>query len=103
MDVKRIFRSPWFWIPVAVIGVLVALQYFAPNGGYNEVDTSEMAGHIGNGSVKDITFIDGDQEIRATLDDGSKILSHYVQGQQETLLKATAAQKQAGKISSYNS
>ena len=46
MDVKRIFRGPWFWIVVAVIGVLVALQYFAPNGGYDEIDTSTMAEHI---------------------------------------------------------
>src|SRR5689334_2114927 len=103
MDVKRIFRSPWFWIPVAVIGVLVALQYFAPNGGYDEVDTSTMAGHIEDGSVKEITFIDGDQEIRATLDNGDKELTHYVQGQQETLLKAVDQQKASGEIETYNS
>ena len=103
MDVKRIFRSPWFWIPVAVIGVLVALQYFAPNGGYDEVDTSTMAKHIEDGSVKEITFIDGDQEIRATLDNGDKILTHWVLGQQETLLKETADKTTAGDIESYNS
>ncbi len=103
MDVKRIFRSPWFWIPVAVIGVLVALQYFAPNGGYDEVDTSTMAKHIEDGSVKEITFIDGDQEIRATLDNDDKILTHWVMGQQETLLKETAKQADTDQIESYNS
>ena len=50
MDVKRIFRGPWFWIVVAVVGVLVALQYLAPNGGYDEVDTSEMAQYIDDGA-----------------------------------------------------
>ena len=59
MDVKRIFRGPWFWIVIAVVGVLVALQYLAPNGGYDEIDTSEMSQHIEDGDIKDITFIDG--------------------------------------------
>ena len=60
MDVKRIFRSPWFWIPVAVLGVLLALQYLVPNSGYDEVDTSEMAKYIEDGEVKTITFRDVD-------------------------------------------
>ncbi len=103
MDVKRIFRGPWFWIVIAVVGVLIALQYLAPNGGYNQVDTSEMASDITQGQVKDITFIDGDQEIRATLDDGSKVLTHWVDGQQTTLLDAAAKQYRAGQIETYNS
>ena len=46
---KRIVRSPWLWIPVAVVGVLLALQYLVPNGGYNEIDTSKMVDHINSG------------------------------------------------------
>ncbi len=103
MDVKRIFRGPWFWIVIAVVGVLIALQYLAPNGGYDEIDTSEMATHITQGEVKTITFIDGDQEVRATLDDGSKVLTHWVDGQQTTLLEAASKQYNAGDIKSYNS
>ena len=68
MDIKRIFRGPWLWIVVAVVGVLVALQYLAPNGGYEEIDTSEMATKIESGEVKEILFVDLDQEIRAELD-----------------------------------
>jgi len=103
MDVKRIFRSPWFWIPVAVIGVLIALQYFAPNGGYDEIDTSKMSQHIEDGDVKEITYIDGDQEIRAILDNGDKVMSFWVLGQQETLLAETVKQSDEGSIESYNS
>jgi hypothetical protein len=43
------------WIVVAVVGVLVALQYLAPNGGYDEIDTSTMVKHIDDGSVQ-VTF-----------------------------------------------
>ena len=51
MDFKRIFRGPWLWIVIAVVGVLIALQYLAPNGGYDEVDTSKMSGYIDDGTV----------------------------------------------------
>ena len=103
MDVKRIFRGPWFWIVIAVVGVLVALQYLAPNGGYQEIDTSQMAADIQSGEIKDITFIDGDQEIRATLDNGDKVSSHWVDGQQNDLIQAVQAKVQSGDIEKYNS
>lgn len=103
MDVKRIFRGPWFWIVLAVVGVLVALQYLVPNGGYEEIDTSEMAAHISSGEVQEITFIDGDQEIQATLDDDKKVMSHWVDGQQQTLLESVASQVDEGAIEKSNS
>ncbi len=103
MDVKRIFRGPWFWIVLAVVGVLVALQYLVPNGGYDEVDTSTMSSYIADGKIKDITFIDQDQEIRATLDDDKKVLSHWVDGQQNDLIQAAARQVDEGNIEKYNS
>ena len=100
---KRYLRTPWFWIPVAVLGVLIALQYFAPNGGYDEVDTSEMAEYIAEGNVKEITFRDQDQEIKATLVDGEKKVTHYIDGQQESLLEAVREQRAGGNLESYNS
>jgi cell division protease FtsH len=101
--VKRFFRSPIFWIAVAVVGVLVALQYLVPNGGYKEIETSTMAQHIAAGDVKTITFTDGDQEIRATLDDGTKVLAYWVDGQQNDLIKAAARGVKNKEIQDYNS
>src|SRR4051794_33041337 len=103
MDVKRIFRGPWFWIVVAVVGVLIALQYLAPNGGYQEINTSTMSKYISSGSLKTVTFIDGDQEIRAVGDGGTKYVSHWVDGQQNDLIKSAEAQVKAGSIEDYNS
>jgi cell division protease FtsH len=84
--VKRVFKGPWLWIVVAVVGVLLALQYLTPNGGYDEIDTSEMQSKIVSGEVKDITLVEGDQQIKATLDDGSKVISHYIDGQQQGII-----------------
>ena len=100
---KRFLRSPIFWIAVAVVGVLVALQYLVPNGGYDEIDTSRMAQHINDGEVETITFTDGDQEIRATLDNGDKVLAYWVDGQQNTLIRAASEGVQDGEIEDYNS
>ncbi len=103
MDVKRIFRGPWLWIVVAVVGVLVALQYLAPNGGYDEIDTSQMVENIKDGSVKEVTFVDGDQEIRAELDDGSKVMASWVSGQQRSIVALAQDQVEAGAIEKSNS
>src|SRR6476620_1303783 len=101
MDVKRIFRGPWLWIVVAVVGVLIALQYLAPNGGYKEIDTSQMSADISNGTVKTVTFIDRDQTIQATLDNGDKVTSSWVAGQQRDLIQAAEAGVKNGSIQDY--
>ena len=98
MDVKRIFRGPWLWIVVAVVGVLIALQYLAPNGGYDEIDTSEMVGLLEDGSLESVLFVDGDQEIRATLDNGDKVIASWVSGQQRDLVNLAQDGVQSGAI-----
>ncbi|WP_183095727.1 ATP-dependent zinc metalloprotease FtsH [Nocardioides stalactiti] len=105
---KRVFRGPWLWIVVAVLAVLLALEFLAPGGGYDEVSTSRMSEYIADGEVKEITFIDGDQAIEADLDEGTrdegdKVTAHYIQGQQETILAAVDEQVAEGSIEKSNS
>jgi cell division protease FtsH len=101
MDVKRIFRSPWLWIVVAVVGVLLALQYLAPSG-ETEVETSELAAKIQSGEVKEVLFIDRDQKIRATLDNGDEVSSYWVAGQQRDLVNAAAEGVRTRQIENYD-
>ena len=114
MDFKKIFRGPVVWIVIVAVGVLVAFSFLAPNGGYEEVETSEMIAKIESGAVDEITFIDGDQEIQATLDapksdnpdqqpPGEKISTHWVLGQQEGILAEAQRQVEAGNIAFSNS
>ena len=97
------------WITLAVVGVLLALQYFPGAGGYDEVSTSQMNKYIADGDVKEITFIDGDQVIHATLDDGvdrdggSKVSAHWVDGQQIAMIAEADKQVAAGEIEKSNS
>ena len=106
---KRIFKGPWAWIAIAVIGVLLALQFLAPGGGFDEVPTSKLESYITKGEVKEITFIEGDeQKIEATLDDdvrseGSEVTSYYIDGQQERLLDLVDQAVADGTIEESNS
>ncbi len=105
---KRLFKGPWLWVVLAALAVLLAFQFFAPNGGFDEVETSAMAKYIADGDVKEITFVDNEQEIQATLDKGvregnDKVVAHYIQGQQQTLLAAVDEQVAKGTIEKANS
>ncbi|GAA3656118.1 ATP-dependent zinc metalloprotease FtsH [Nocardioides ginsengisoli] len=104
---KRVFRGPWLWIAVAVVTVVLALEFLAPGGGYDEVPTSQMSTYIQKGQVDEITFVDGDQSIEATLKKGTrkqgdKVLSYYVDGAQTGLIDSVREQKAAGKLGEYN-
>jgi len=107
-SVKRIFKGPWLWIVLAVVGVLLALQFLAPSGGADEITTSRLTEYIEAGEVDEITFVDGDQEIQATLDEGARqggleVMSFYIQGQQETILALVDEQVAEGTISESTS
>ncbi|CUR54417.1 ATP-dependent zinc metalloprotease FtsH [metagenome] len=100
---KRIFKGPWLWIVVAVVGVLLALQFLTPNGGYKEISTGEMEANISTGKIKEITFVNGDQEMRATLDDGTKVVASWVDGQQVGLVESVNEQIDKDTIEKFNS
>jgi cell division protease FtsH len=90
-----------------VVTVVLALEFLAPGGGYDEVPTSQMASYIQKGQVDEITFIDGDQSIEATLKKGTrkqgdKVLSYYVDGAQQGLITSAEEQKAAGNLGEYN-
>ena len=93
---KRIFKGPWLWSLLAVVGVLLALQYFVSTGEYDEISTSQMNDYIAKGEVSEIKFIDGDQKIEATLDDdverdgGSKVMTYWLSETQDEIEQAVA-------------
>ncbi|MBU2075749.1 MAG: ATP-dependent zinc metalloprotease FtsH, partial [Actinobacteria bacterium] len=100
---KRIGKSPWLWIVVAVVGVVLVLQFLAPSGDGDEITSSEMTAHIAAGEVKTITFVDGDQEIRATLDegvrdDGAEVMTYWIGGTQSRLYSLAQQQVENGEI-----
>jgi len=107
--VKRLFKGPWLWIVVAVVGVLIALQFLAPSGAGDEISASKMNEYIAKGEVKEITFVDGDQQIKATLDDdverdgGREVSTKWIAGTQRDIFAAAQAQVDKGTIEEVTS
>ncbi|WP_182525538.1 ATP-dependent zinc metalloprotease FtsH [Nocardioides dongkuii] len=100
---KRTVKSPWLWIVVAVVGVLLLLQFLTPSEGGDEIAASEMSTYVADGDVKEITFVDGDQEIRAVLnkgvrDSGSEVYTKWIEGTQGELFEAAQASYDEGDI-----
>jgi cell division protease FtsH len=101
--VKRIFKGPLVWIVIAVVGVLIAMQFLISSGGGDEISSSQMSEYISKGEVKEITFVDGDQVIKATLDDGvrdggSSVTTKYLTGTQRGIYNAAEKQFRDGTI-----
>src|SRR5690349_8856986 len=73
--------------------------------GSEQVDTSVMISDIQSGKVKDVTLVEGDQRIEATLKEGDKkITSNYVAPQGDSVVKTIEDAKADGNLSgSYNS
>src|ERR671921_554921 len=74
MNFKRIFRGPLIWILLAVLAIGLLVDFSGRlSGGYREVPTSQVVSIInGNDKLKDVTLIDGEQEIRVTVDDANQ-------------------------------
>ncbi|HET7196314.1 MAG TPA: ATP-dependent zinc metalloprotease FtsH, partial [Nocardioides sp.] len=104
---KRIFKGPWLWSLLAVVGVLLALQFFVATDEYDEISTSRMNEYIASGEVKDIKFIDGDQKIQAVLDDGverdggPKVSTFWLSETQDEIEQAVQQKVDDGEIDSY--
>lgn len=100
---KRIVRGPWLWIVIAVVGVLLMLQFISSNNEATEVKTSTMERYFTEGKVTEVTFVDGDQQIQATLDDDREVVATWTAGTQQRWVRLAQQQEEAGNLESYNS
>ncbi len=104
---KRILLNRWVIGILAVTGVLLALQYLVPTGEYEEISTSRMIEYIDTGEVSEIKFIDGDQVIEATLDDGvdreggNQVMTYWLSDTQAEIEVLVQEQIAAGEIDDY--
>src|SRR4028119_995887 len=86
MNVKRVFSGPWLWIFLGVVVVLGILQFVSNNSAYEEISTDEMVQHINEEEIDKITFVEGEQEMRATLDEGAEVRALWLGTQGNELL-----------------
>ncbi|MDN5851663.1 MAG: ATP-dependent zinc metalloprotease FtsH [Actinomycetia bacterium] len=103
MNVKRLFKGPWLWIVISVFAVLAILQFVSSSNGFEDIKTDEMAAHFADGDIKEVTFIHGDQQIQATLDNGDQVQANWITGRQvSTLVEDAETGVEKGTIESYD-
>src|SRR5699024_12584612 len=90
MNVKRLFRGPWLWIIVMVLVLFAVLQFINSANGAHEVKTATMVKYFDEGKYKDVTFVDGDKRIEATLKDGKEVEATWLCRQGYALVERTA-------------
>ncbi len=84
MDRRRILRSPWFWIVLGLLVVLVVPPLFRGNGGFEEVPTSTALAQLESGNYSKVVVNDREQTVDITLNSQvegeDKITSAYPSG-----------------------
>jgi len=102
MKLKNLTKGPWLWIAVITAAIFVVIAFSQGADGYKEVKTATMMRYLESGKISEVTFVDRDQVIQATLDDDSKVKSKYIVGQGETLVEAAQKAVEAKEIKSFN-
>jgi cell division protease FtsH len=96
MNFQRLFKGPWLWIVLIVIVVISVVSVSSSADGYKQINTATMVNYLESGKVRDVTFIEGDQVIQATLTDDKKVKSKFL-GDQGARLVEQAEQAVADK------
>ncbi len=81
MERKRLIRSPWLWVGLAVLLFFVVQPLFGGGDDFTEVKTSVALGQLESGNVAEAIINDKEQTLDLTLDDAvdgeSKITASY--------------------------
>src|SRR5712691_5927018 len=67
MDRRRLLRSPWTWIVIALILIFAVPPVFRGNGGFTQVDTSAALNQIRDGNYSKVLVNDKEQTLDITL------------------------------------
>jgi len=103
MKIKNLLRSPFVWIAVALIALLIGSNALSSSDSAKKVDTSKIISDITHNRAKSAVLVDKDQSITLTLTDGSKEVASFIQGQGTDLVDLLRAQVDAkGMPGGYN-
>jgi len=81
MERKRLIKSPWLWVGIAILLFFVVQPLFSGGGDYTDVKTSVALEQLSSGNVSEAIINDKEQTLDLTLDnavDGAtKITASY--------------------------
>ena len=85
---KRVFRGPFIWIALGIIGLLIAFQFITAGPGFKEITTQQGLELLEGSTVEEVKIVDGEQRVDLTLSEaysvddtevGTLVQFYYVQ------------------------
>ena len=97
MKNRRFFRTPAFWVLIAILGFFLYGQFASANAAFKKVDTAVVLDAIAGSKVESAVVVDRDQRIQVTLKNGvkvggsSRIQANYISGQEVQIIELLKA------------
>ena len=105
MNIQRILRAPLLWIILAMLVVVLALNFFDASSSYKAAPTSQVVAIInGNDPLKEVVLKDGEQQILVTMKDNpqTKYKAYWVGDQSTALVERLEERKNSGTLEEWN-
>jgi len=102
MNFKRLLKGPWLWIVLITILVISIVSVSSSADGYKQIKTATMVTYLETDKVKDVKFVDGDQQIQATLNDDTKVKAKYLGDQGARLVQQAESAVADKKLKSFD-
>src|SRR6187399_2559737 len=99
---KRVFRGPFIWIALGIIGLVIAFQFITAGPGFKEITTQQGLELLAGSTVDEVKIVDGEQRVDLTLSDaysvddtdmGKLVQFYYVQPRGLEVVEAINASK----------
>ena len=82
MKLSKIFRGPFFWIILGLLGLIFVMDLARGADGYEEIPTSQAISRLDSEEkIKSVTLVDNEQLIQIEMPDGTKYKANWVGSQ----------------------
>ena len=100
---QKLLKNPLAWVVISVLLLILGMQLWSSTAGYQSVPTSEtMALLKGDAKLKEVTIVDGEQQVQIVAADGKKTQSVWVGSQQvNDIIKIVEDRKAAGTLDKW--
>ena len=105
MKSNRFLRSPFIWIVLAFLAIVLIFDAVGNAGGYTEKPTSEVVALInGDTPLKEVVLVDGEQTIRVETkgEPSQKLRSNWVGDQSQQIVERLNQRVAAGTLDSWS-
>ncbi|WP_375001863.1 ATP-dependent zinc metalloprotease FtsH [Aeromicrobium sp. CTD01-1L150] len=84
------------------LGAILIINLTGSRDSHREVRTATLVQYLDDGKVDEITFVEGDQEMRATLEDGTDVRAKWLGDQGSRMVQQAEREVRAKDLKSYN-